>query len=749
MHPDHFTDSRGNSVLMRAPAKTLSAFDAIAIIVGIVIGAGIFKTPSLVAANSGSESAAVLLWFFGGVISLIGALCYAELTTSYPDTGGDYHFIRRAFGNYPAFLFAWARMTVIQTGSIAMLAFIIGDYASQVFRINNHSSSWYAALVIILFTAINVTGIRQGTSLQKVLTAAIVLGLLSVVFAGLSLDSPAEPSGDQGFSVPGKAMIFVLLTYGGWNEAAYISAELKHSERNMIRVLVFSIGIITLVYMAANLVFLKGLGLAATARSEAVAADFMRLVMGENGARFVSILIVVAALSTMNAVIITGARTNYALGRDFMLFRFHSIAADPARERDPNRFFDHGRVYGSGILVLFPPGRTVAFRPAQEGPVQKTSVPRSVVSAHAPPVLSLLCLHVSVELQLCGNRSTRRSRRAYCRNPGPVHCRDPRKNNHGKRRTSMIEIYIRLSVLALILSAGFFHTVSINAGQLSWYRTVQIQKTPVLDVPYVPTPYEVVNKMLSIAEVNSKDTLYDLGCGDGRIVVTAAKELNVRKAIGIDIDPQRIQESNENARQANVSDRVIFQEKDLFEVDFHEATVVSLYLLPSVNLKLRPKLLHDLKPGARIVSHDFDMGEWLPDRTVQLNEHTIYFWVIPATVNGTWKVNIAGGKENHRYELKLSQHFQNLQKAELKADDVEKQVQDMMLKGDKIEFTIKDGLQGLKGPVHFSGSVKGDSIQGFVSYRDGLLTRTLKWHAERDGSTVVPIDITGTTQLQL
>ncbi|OGW38217.1 MAG: amino acid permease [Nitrospirae bacterium GWD2_57_9] len=305
---------------MQTPVRTLSSFDAVAIIIGIVIGAGIFKTPSMVAAHSGSMSAVVLFWIFGGVISLVGALCYAELATAYPDAGGDYHFLRRAFGNRTAFLFAWARMTVIQTGSIAMLAFILGDYTAAALGTNAASSWQYAALVVIVLTLLNTAGIRQGTRAQNVLTGMIVLGLLFVVVAGLSLSYPALPTG-SGPAVPGKAMVFVLLTYGGWNEAAYISAEIRQPKRNMTRVLLISIAIITAIYVAANLVFLKGLGLAGTARSETVAADLMRLVMGENGARFISGLIVLAAVSTMNAVIITGARTNYALGRDFPLLR--------------------------------------------------------------------------------------------------------------------------------------------------------------------------------------------------------------------------------------------------------------------------------------------------------------------------------------------------------------------------------------------------------------------------------------------
>lgn len=308
---------------MKIPARILSPLDAVAIIVGVVLGAGIFKTPSLVAAYSGSETIVILLWLAGGILSFVGALCYAELTTSYPDTGGDYYFIGQAFGSKPAFLFAWARMTVIQTGSIAMLAFIIGDYASEVLRIGAYSPSLYAAAVIAVFTGVNLGGMRQGALVQNFLTVGIILGLVFVVLAGLSLNGAhAPPVAASGLSVPGKAMIFVLLTYGGWNEAAYISAELRYCERNMTRVLLYSIAIITVMYIAANLVYLKGLGLAATARSETVAADLMRLAFGERGARFISLLVCVAAVSTMNAVIITGARTNYALGRDFTLFGF-------------------------------------------------------------------------------------------------------------------------------------------------------------------------------------------------------------------------------------------------------------------------------------------------------------------------------------------------------------------------------------------------------------------------------------------
>jgi len=149
------------------------------------------------------------------------------------------------------------------------------------------------------------------------------------------------------------------------------------------------------------------------------------------------------------------------------------------------------------------------------------------------------------------------------------------------------------------------------------------------DVPYVPTRVEIVNAMLELGQVKKGDVVYDLGCGDGRIVITAAQKFGTR-GVGIDINPVRVQEAQENARKAGVTDRVKFVEQDLFESNISEATVVMLYLLPSINLKLRPKLFQDLKPGTRIVSHSFDMGDWKPEKAIEVEGEQIFFWVIPA-----------------------------------------------------------------------------------------------------------------------
>src|SRR5918998_1483910 len=177
-----------------APVPTLRLRDAVAIIVGIVVGAGIFRTPSLVAANAGSESAALLIWLAGGLVTLIGALCYAELATTYPHTGGDYHYLTRAYGRPLAFLYAWSRIAVVQTGSVALLAFVVGDYASQLLSLGPYSSSIYAALVVVALTGLNVAGVRQGSGAQNWLTAVEVLSVILVIIAGLffaASDAPA------------------------------------------------------------------------------------------------------------------------------------------------------------------------------------------------------------------------------------------------------------------------------------------------------------------------------------------------------------------------------------------------------------------------------------------------------------------------------------------------------------------------------------------------------------------------------
>lgn len=313
--------------LENRPAAQLSVFSAIAIIVGIVIGAGIFKTPSMVAGVTGDAGWMLVAWVIGGVISLAGALCYAELATTYPHAGGDYHFLALAFGKPVSFLYAWAKATVINTGSIALLAFVFGDYMSKVISLGGHSSAIWAVGIVVALTLINLIGLNAAAWVQTCLTLIEVSGLICVAVAGFVLagDAPTSPtlfSSTPSLGMFGLAMVFVLLTYGGWNEAAYISAEVRGGKRAIVPVIVISIIVLTLVYVLVNIAILAGMGLAGLAASKAVAADLMGKAFGPIGEKALGIFVAVSALTSINATMIVGARTNYALGRDWPALRF-------------------------------------------------------------------------------------------------------------------------------------------------------------------------------------------------------------------------------------------------------------------------------------------------------------------------------------------------------------------------------------------------------------------------------------------
>lgn len=314
-----------------APHQTLSLFDAVTMIVGLIVGAGIFGTPAIVAGAVQDEMTLVAMWVAGGIFSVIGALCYAELATAFPSAGGEYHFIQKAFGRQISFLYGWARMTVIVAGSIAVFAYLFGDYMSRVINLGAYSSAIWAALIVTTLTLVNYAGIREGKATQNLFTVLEVSGLLLIVVAGLIFapaPAPVVPAAATG-SGPwymgaglGTAMLFVLFTYGGWNDAAYISAEVRNPDRNMSRALLYSIGLVALLYVLVNLAYVKGLGYDAMARSSAVAADLLKATWGAAGEKVISIMIAIAALTSVNGSMIVGARSNYALGRDWHLLRY-------------------------------------------------------------------------------------------------------------------------------------------------------------------------------------------------------------------------------------------------------------------------------------------------------------------------------------------------------------------------------------------------------------------------------------------
>jgi SAM-dependent methyltransferase len=295
----------------------------------------------------------------------------------------------------------------------------------------------------------------------------------------------------------------------------------------------------------------------------------------------------------------------------------------------------------------------------------------------------------------------------------------------------------KTSALGILALAGLLALASPSSLQeLNW------QQYRGYDVPFVPTPPEVVDEMLRLADLRAGDVLYDLGCGDGRIVIAAAKKYGI-KAIGIDIDPVRISESTENAAQAGLTGKVRFIEQNLFEADFRDATVVTMYLLTSVNLRLRPKLLTDLKPGTRLVSHSFEMGDWRPDKTTVVttsydDQRDVHFWIVPANVTGRWDWDLADGKGKRHYTLQASQEFQVVT-ASGKEGDWPLSVNEIGLAGDQIKFRLDTEADGKMTSFLYEGKVLGDTITGTVKPAGNAKAGAVAWKAVRDPKTVVSI----------
>jgi len=305
-----------------APKQLLSVTDGVFLTVGMILGALIFKAPSTVAGATSGSGQFLLAWLFGGLVSLCGALVYAELAARHADTGGEYVFLHRAFGKGVAFVFAWARMTVIQTGTIAAVAFVFGDYASEIVRLGSNSPAVWAAIAVAALTLLNLAGTLQSKAVQKVMEIALIAVLVAFSIAALVVGgAPKATAMAAGGGSFGFAMIFVLLAYGGWNEAAYLAGEVRDARRNMTRILVIGVLAVTALYLLVNVAYLAVLGHGGVRESKAVAADVMRVIAGEKGALLLALIVCVSVLTTINAALFTGARTTYALGRDFALFR--------------------------------------------------------------------------------------------------------------------------------------------------------------------------------------------------------------------------------------------------------------------------------------------------------------------------------------------------------------------------------------------------------------------------------------------
>lgn len=312
------------------PRRHVSSAYVAMLAVGMVVGAGIFKSPALVAEAAGSPIWLFAAWLISGLATFCGALCYAELATAFPHPGGDYHFLRLAYGRSWSFLFAWARFTVINSGSIALLGYVLGDYLNVVAPLGATGAPIYAAASVVVLTGFNLRGAGRGHDLADYgLTGLEVVGLLAMIAAAVALvlqGAPAVEQLDLAATPPpptsfGHALVFALLAFGGWSEVATLSAEVRDPRRGMVRALAAAAGLITLLYLGVNWAFWYGLGTEGLANSAAPAADLIAKAFGPWAGLITALAIAFAVITSINATIVVGARTTYACAADWPLLR--------------------------------------------------------------------------------------------------------------------------------------------------------------------------------------------------------------------------------------------------------------------------------------------------------------------------------------------------------------------------------------------------------------------------------------------
>jgi basic amino acid/polyamine antiporter, APA family len=304
-----------------AIAPRLGLWDTVSIIVGIVVGTAIFKSPSVVFQNAGGAGWALALWLAGGVLAWCGAVCYAELATTYPRDGGDYEYLSRAFGSWCGFVFAWAQLTTVVSGNIAIMAYAFADYALRLWPEWRVNTIWLVIAPVVLLSTLNAAGIVAGRFVQNVLTVTKVIGLGTLVVIGLSADrakpDAVDATNDASSAGIGLALVFVLYAYGGWSHAAFVAAEVRDQRRNLPRALMYGIAGITLIYLSVNATYLWALGFHAARATPAVAADVMERTIGRWGGQAISLLVMLSALGAINGMILTGTRVYATWGADY------------------------------------------------------------------------------------------------------------------------------------------------------------------------------------------------------------------------------------------------------------------------------------------------------------------------------------------------------------------------------------------------------------------------------------------------
>jgi len=283
---------------------------------------------------------------------------------------------------------------------------------------------------------------------------------------------------------------------------------------------------------------------------------------------------------------------------------------------------------------------------------------------------------------------------------------------------AMVRKYLFLKEIVIAVALGLVMLPGARAQQQQQY----------FDVPFVPTPYVVIEEMLRLAKVTPQDYVMDLGSGDGRVLITATQRYGA-SGMGVDLDGDLVAQSMASAAEAGVSDRVSFLQQDLFKTDLSRATVITMYLLPGVMMRLQPLLL-DLKPGTRLVSHDFRLGDWKPDVTTQIRKNT-FLWIVPAKVAGPWRIRVALPGGEHDIDLELRQKYQEID-GHGKFGPRHAQIWETRLSGDQFSFVMVDDRdRENEAALYFEGRVNGDVIEGSVRRGTGKAQTVHPWRAVR------------------
>lgn len=310
--------------------KILGCWDSVAIIIAIVIGVGIFRVPAEVAKYLISPNLIILVWLFGGLISLLGALCYAELSSSFPKTGGNYIYLRESYGQWAGFLFGWTELLVIRTGSIAAFSFIFAEYLQSFLSMKIHLIKPIAIFIVLILSIINIIGLRYGKRVQDVFTIAKISALICIIVFGV-ISQKGDISNfhavpvtlDRGiFPLFGLALIPVLWTYGGWHENTFMAGETKNARKILPLALILGVFIITLLYVAMNFLYIYLIPPEEMANSNLIASDVLYILYGERGRKILEALVIISSVGGINAMIITGSRITYAMAKDNVIFRY-------------------------------------------------------------------------------------------------------------------------------------------------------------------------------------------------------------------------------------------------------------------------------------------------------------------------------------------------------------------------------------------------------------------------------------------